>query len=572
MVSLRLVPFKVCLACALLGGAAPAFRLSAQDDPSARAQREARAAQRAFEHYRRRRLPLVPPHGDKCELNIGRFCYWDNNKDRPFPPEPSDITAERERLRTALERSALHAPQDDWVLGQRVRYALEAGDSAAAHALIDKCGGTAWWCAALAGVVWHAEGKESRAAEAFATALGTMPDSLHCSWLDVRPWLPPEAAERASHSSCAELAALGERLFWMASPLFTWRPEAVRNEWFARRTVTSLAEGTLLPSGLAWGDDAAELALRFGWPSSWGREQEPGRLTDPFDLRVIGREPAPSWSLVPTARALASPFTATPEDWVLSGAVAPPMRYAPTGLRRLAPLPVQVARFRRDTAMHLVIVYDVTDSVVRSATAGVPAAVLTVAPDSVLVSARGEVGARRGVFAFDAPRRSALAAVEVVDSVQALAARWRAGIEPLAPDALVSDLLVGRAGDTTAASLEEALPFATASPRVPAGSALLLYWECYAPASPTTPVTVTLRLVPGRPKGIARLFRALGLGRRAAPIALKWNDTGRPDGSPGRSLRLGLPSGTRGRYRLELVVAGDTRRGRATRELMLTER
>jgi hypothetical protein len=134
MVSPRLVPFTVCLACALLGGAAPAVRLSAQHDPSARAQREARAAQRAFEHYRRRRLPLVPPHGDKCELNIGRFCYWDNNKDRPFPPEPSDIAAERERLRTVLERSALHAPQDDWVLGQRVRYALEAGDRDALHA------------------------------------------------------------------------------------------------------------------------------------------------------------------------------------------------------------------------------------------------------------------------------------------------------------------------------------------------------------------------------------------------------------------------------------------------------
>jgi hypothetical protein len=99
-----------------------------------------------------------------------------------------------------------------------------------------------------------------------------------------------------------------------------------------------------------------------------------------------------------------------------------------------------------------------------------------------------------------------------------------------------------------------------------------LYWECYAPASPANPVTVTLRLVPHGPKGIARIFHALGLGHRAAPISLKWTDTGRPDGSRGRSLRLGLPPRTRGRYRLELVVAGDTRRGRATRELMLTER
>src|SRR5919205_1052166 len=72
-----------------------------------------------------------------------------------------------------------------------------------------------------------------------------------------------------------------------------------------------------------------------------------------------------------------------------------------------------------------------------------------------------------------APQRAALAAVEVVDSVHALATRWRSGLAPLAPDALVSDLLVGRAGETTTpATLDEALPFATASLRVPAGSAL----------------------------------------------------------------------------------------------------
>jgi hypothetical protein len=422
--------------------------------------------------------------------------------------------------------------------------------------------------------VWHAEGAEARATEAFETALGIMPDSLHCSWLDVRPWLPEETAKHTSHASCAELAALGERLFWMAAPLHTWRPQAVRNEWFARRTVTALTEGTLLPSGLPWGDDAAALAIRFGWPTSWGREQEPGRhLSDPFDLPVVGHEPAPSWSLVPAHSALVSPLTASPEDWILSGAVAPPMRYAPVGLRRLAPLTVQVARFRRDTAMRLVIAYDATDSVADVATASVPAVVLTTAPDSVLATQRGETGARRGVLTLDAPQRTALAAVEVVDSVHAMAARWRAGLEPLAPDALVSDLLVGRGGETTTpATLEEALPFATATLRVRAGSTLVLYWECYAPASLATPVPVTLRLVPHRPKGIARLFRALGLGHRAAPISLKWTDTGRPDGSHGRSLRLGLPPRTRGRYRLELVVAGDTRRGRATRELVLTER
>src|ERR671922_293322 len=89
---------------------------------------------------------------------------------------------------------------DDWIRGQRVRYALEARDAAAARALVAECGGTAWWCDALAGLVWHAEGEEARAARAFAAALRAMPDSLRCAWLDARAWLPPRAAKRARHA------------------------------------------------------------------------------------------------------------------------------------------------------------------------------------------------------------------------------------------------------------------------------------------------------------------------------------------------------------------------------------
>lgn len=569
------------LVLALTGCAVLAMKAPAQERTAKQAVHDARHAQRSFESYRRRRLPLARPHGKRCEVTIGRLCYWDDNDDDPLPPEPAGIAAERERLRATFDDAARLAPGDDWIAGQRVRYALESGDTAAARALVANCAGSPWWCAALAGLVWHEVGDEAQASRAFTTALRAMPDTLRCAWLDVRLWLPDDAPKAMRESECGDRPAIANRLFWLTEPLLTWRPDAARNEWFARQTLIAITEHTALPSGLAWGDDIAETGVRFGWPRRWAREEVPGSLAaDPFNVPIVGHEPRPSWSFVPEPRALVAPATAAPDDWHLSDVVAPPMRYAPVGIETLDALPVQLARFRRDTLVRVVAVYDASDfardpladdALARAATA-VPAAVVAAAPESALAAVRVRAGILRGAIAVDVPPRPALTAVEVVDSAHARAARWRAGLEPLAHDALVSDLLVGLAGNAPVpATLADAIPLATASLRFPVGSTLALYWECYAPASPTTPVRVTLRLVPHAPGLGGRIARALGLSRARTPLALEWMDQGRPDGATGRSLRLSLPAIGPGRYRLELVVARDTVRGRATREIELAE-
>jgi hypothetical protein len=536
------------------------------------AEHEARSAQRGFESTRRMRLPVTSPHGSPCEVTIGRLCYWDDNDDTPLPAEPLAIHREREKLRDALARAAANAPESDWIVGQRVRYALEAHDTADARAIVAACTSTPWWCHALTGLVQHTYGEDSLAAIAFTAALSAMPNAQRCEWLDVRPWLPSDAAKPLKRASCDARAEAAERLFWVAAPLLTWRPTAARNEWLSRKALATLLRGTALPSGLGWGDDIAEVSLRFGWPVRWAREDRDPRMGDPFNVPVMGHEPTPSWSFVPSAHAIAHPDSAAPEDWTLTHATDPPMRYAPAGLRRIVPLAVQVARFRRDSAMRVVAAYDITDTLLAdSTTAAIPAAVIGVAPDSTLARARGDSGSVRGTLVLDAAPRAALAAVEVVDSTHALAARWRAGLAPLSPDALVSDILVGRAGDgPVPTTLEGALPFATASLSVPTGSTLALYWELYAHPTAAAPVTVTLRVVPHRPGLGSRVARVFGLAHEKTPIALQWRDPGTPDGNLGRSLRLALPSVQPGRYRLELVVAGDTLRGRATRELIIT--
>jgi hypothetical protein len=550
---------------ALLAGTLPAQRTAKA------AEHDARSAQRGFETTRRMRLPTTPPHGSSCEVTIGRLCYWDDNDDAPLPAEPFAITREREKLRDALDRAAVDAPASDWIVGQRVRYALEAHDTAGVRTIVSGCAATEWWCAALVGLVRHTLGEDSLASVAYDDALRAMPDTARCAWLDVRIWLPHDAAKLLDHASCAERAEAAERLFWVAAPLLTWRPAAARNEWLARQTMAMILKGTALPSGLGWGSDVADVSLRFGWPVRWAREDRDPRMGDPFDVPVMGHEPTPSWSFVPSPRAIATPDSAVPDDWVLSHVAAPPMRYAPAGLRKIVPLTVQIARFRRDSSTRVVVAYDASsDMAPDSSAAAIPAALVAAAPDSVLTRAHGDTGAVHGALLLDAPLRSALAAVEVVDSSHAAAARWRAGVAPLASDALVSDILVGRAGGAPVpTTLDGALPLAVASLTVPEGSTLALYWEQYVHPSAAAPVTITLRLVPHRAGLAGRVVHALGIGSEKTPIALEWSDPGVPDERAGRSLRLALPSVAPGRYTLELVVAGDTLRGRATREIVV---
>ncbi|MBX6330469.1 MAG: hypothetical protein IRY91_01345, partial [Gemmatimonadaceae bacterium] len=459
---------------------APPGALAGQRAPERHelAEKEARTAQRIFESYRRVRLPHTAPHGGPCTVTIGRLCYWDDNDDPPLPAEPLSIAAARTRLRARLDVAADDAPESDWILAQRVRYALEDADTAAAEALVSRCAPASWWCHALGGLVWHELGDEARSARAFDRALAQMPDTLRCAWLDVGMWLPSGTDRSMRDAPCADRPAVARRLFWLAAPFLTWHAEAVRNEWFARHVMGLVTRGTALANGLTWGNDVLETSLRFGWPVQWAQEDRAGQI-DPLHPPIVGMEPRPSWSFVPAARAVGAPPLASPGDWELSGATAPPMRAAVPGVHRIVPLDVQIARFRRGSAQRVVAAFEVRDSVlIDSAAAGVPAMLLASAPDSTLAVARGPAGALRGALTVDAPAESALAAVEVVDSAHGLGARWRGGLLPLPAGALVSDLLIGRAGSAPVPStLEGALPLAVPTLAVPEGSTLALYWE-----------------------------------------------------------------------------------------------
>lgn len=577
------------LACAsLLAASLPRVSAAAgaQHERSP-AERAAGDAQRDFERSRRLQLPRVAARGGGCDVTIGRFCYWDDNSDSPLPVERPKVVRARARLRAALDSLGALDPTSDHIAGQRVRYALDAGEPLSATEFLDDCAATVWWCQALRGLAWHRAGKESRSAAAFDSAIAAMPDTLRCAWLDIEAWLPPGTHLSASdHPDCAEQERLSARVFWLAAPLLSWHPSAARDEFLSRRTLITIIAGTVTPQHLSWGSDQVELTLRFAWPTSWAREDEPVGMLPAPEIRVVGHGPAPSFSVVPNRHALERPFEAAPGDWKLSGDRTPPMRYAPGWLAMIDTLPVQLARFVRadGDSMVVVAVYDARESLGDSAvgrsewgdsargdsgSAVRAAALLAVAPDSTLAIGR-RAGAPSGAITIESASRSALAAVEVVDSARSRAARWRGAVAPLPRSALVSDLLVGMAGaGVPPMLLDSAARHAIAALRVSAGDTIALYWESYARATPDDPAHVALRVVPLSAGVFTRIARWFGLARAEPPIALEWDDSGGAVARLGRSLRVAIPDMPEGRYRIELVVESGGERGTAAREIVV---
>jgi hypothetical protein len=136
----------VTLSALIVAGAAPSFQQSAGPSqaadalapvrPSApavtsrdstRAWRVARRAQGDFESLRRRLLPhatLVGATG--CDAVVGRYCFLQQVASDP-PQEALEVVAARARLLTILDSLGAMIPGDRWILGQRVRYLIEAG-------------------------------------------------------------------------------------------------------------------------------------------------------------------------------------------------------------------------------------------------------------------------------------------------------------------------------------------------------------------------------------------------------------------------------------------------------------
>jgi hypothetical protein len=163
---------------------------------------------------------------------------------------------------------------------------------------------------------------------------------------------------------------------------------------------------------------------------------------------------------------------------------------------------------------------------------------------------------KRGAIALVGPSTPRLMSLEVAgNATQKRAARARYAVQPLPADARISDVLLLTRGESgLTPMLETILPNVQGTQTVLGGSTVGLYWESYQRATPTAPLTVSIQATRLNATFLERARGALRLGAKVTPVSVRFNDVGRPDNEPGRSISLSFPQVPPGQYRLDVSV------------------
>jgi len=539
----------------------PPTPVAAPVSASAGATAYARQAQSEFERARREGLGFSSGGANsEPDVQFGTIFYWNNNNDVPPRPERPEIAQARRTLLQSLREAALQAPTDDWIAGQRVKYAIEQKDFADANVAVAGCRATGWWCAALTGLVKHSQNDAPGAERAFNTALNTMGEQQRCDWQNIAPWLRKADSLAYLAKSCTDRLAYNTRVFWLGKPFAHLDGNDLRNELLARRTFNLIEVNSATVYG-PWKPEFGETQLRYGWPVSWSKQNTIVSRRGDMVSSTIGHEPTPSHDFIPSDIALKQPFLATSTDYPFNARYAQ-MRYAPRyAAGGFQDLGGQFVRFLRGDSTLLVGAYVLEGKARYERGKTRVALVLERGPEVRLsrivkdgMPLRGAVVTNAGLF-----RDTLLASLEVLSETRKFAGRVRTGVAPIEKDAMLSDLLLlavrvadaGTAGLAGIATLESVLPSALGGTDIGDGQSFGVFWEYYGGPGATVTISIT-------PVDTASGFRRLGSlfrgGGRDGGASLRIPDPAQPDGGPGRRLTLTMPEAKPGRYRLAVEV------------------
>jgi hypothetical protein len=532
--------------------------------------KRARSAQSSFERARRYSLPERGRPAGRCDVHLGRYCWWYDDYPESLPPEPAAITRRRAELLATLDLLGTVHPGDEWIAGMRVYYRIDAKDVGSADSVARSCAATTWWCLALSGYTKHVLGRSAAAESAFAGALAEMSIADRCAWRDISVLLPSDTRKRYEKLACPERRALEDRYWLLSRPQLAAEANEWRTEFYVRRVLARLAERAATPQAGSWGRDAAELVLRYGWPVGWSRVEQPLYMSG--EPSVVGHDPVPSFNFAPVEALLDTLTTAEDDGWDLHLRISE-SRFAPRLVRHVAPVGVQIARFRRGDSVLVVSAYAASHDSLgapSSATLGVTF------PDGTTRAAAAAEG-RAGTASLMLEASPTLAGVEIVDTTTHTLARARALLR--APDSAsglaLSDLLLFRIRDETPqtvdAALERAIPGDTLSRERPVG----IYWETYGVAEygEGFDVGVTVeRIDRSWFRGARQLLR---LAAPDNPLRLRWNDArpAAPGQAVSRAISLDLRNQHGGRYRITVgLIRADGAIVSSAREIDLRER
>jgi len=520
---------------------------------SARDARRARNEQASFERARRAFLPADPGAEGRCDVHVGRFCWWSDETRPELPPEAPSVVARRALLISLFDSlSAVH-PGDDWIVGMSVHYRLESHDAVGADSAARACRGTSWWCAALTGYAAQSRGDLATADSAFSASLAAMPEDQRCQWTDIHTLLPGDARGRYEKLPCAERAAVDARYWAFGRPRLASAANDWRSEFLARRVQAWLARRSLTPQGLSWGDDSEELLLRYGWPVRWSRVERPFATLTP-EISVVGHDPWPSFDFGPREELLDSLAADMGDDgWDLHSRQSA-ARYAPHRVERVVPLSSQLARFRRGDTTLVVGAFFIGDDSIRAPDARLAA---TLGDGTTHVSAPDST--MSGTTTLLLPGEPLLSGIEITDSASSTLARSRIIFASRATSARrLSDLLLYRGGGDPPEALDSALTRAIPSEREQRDQPLGVYWEAYHAGNPddSTHVSITVERIDHSFFRSAR--QRIGLSDDDSPLKMNWTDS-RPviGGTSTYAVSLDLSNLSNGRYRITLTLSGD---------------
>ncbi|MEP6778804.1 MAG: hypothetical protein ABJC26_02865 [Gemmatimonadaceae bacterium] len=524
------------------------------------------------------------------------------------------IGADRAELIATLELLHRQAPRDVFIIGQLVRFMVDARRFDEAILTATQCRADAAWCAALRGYALASDSKLAAADSAFELTTRLTPAVSRCEWTDISAILFLEEREQYRRLNCVARDSLTREYWWLARPLLidVSAPHARRVEHYRRKVMVILHASLpfdemndMRPS--RGGDAVIEMLLRYGWPTltSWsGDSVDTGHDNYLASRNVPSARPytGPEYSYGRVRfgtkwSAVVDPFSADTLTWDLR----PPFNKIennmpnPNNLRTWWPvehmrfsggtvtqLPAgQTAFFRRPQFVRVLTALE-TGTALRGDTDETSRATLVAStgPDSVALVAESAVSsAGRVAFMGNISSRPVLMGIESRGTPShPLTARTRFGVKPPQTlDSLPSGEIAISAPVFFAALSTDAQPrdltalsqVMLGSTAVQQGSKVGLFWETYG-ASQSDSVRYTVQIK--RMDAIGLLYR-IGAILRVVDLpvtstAISWQEIRREEvvqsGSNAASLSVSIAAGSilldvaslsRGTYMIDVTAA-----------------
>lgn len=531
---------------------------------SAEVAKELRAHQRRFERIRREHLPWTWPSSGPCDERIGRFCFTfgDRDDDERWErfTDPPEVVAAREELIDALVTAVRNFPDHWWMVGQLVRYLVEADRPEEAVSVARRCrvpAPDAWWCDALAGFSHHGAGRYVEAERTFDDALHGMPAENRCEWTDLSDLLRGEVHGDYRDLECTERDSLQRRIWWLSDPFMSQPGNEARTEHYSRWVMDRLQEDAESVEPTSWGNDLRRITIRYGWPDGWERLRRGATHIGPPDVTShYGRG---ARTFIAASDAVEQPYAMPADDWDFDPDRPRSEHAVAFALNGVEPLKIQTALFRIADSIVVAAHYEVTDDGLTDSTDTRAFLVASRDPDHQPAMAHARHRGRHGVLALAMPAAPHVIAVEVLAPAERRAGWARFGIDPPV-EMVASDLLTVRAADSLPETLDAALAIARPPRAYRAGERVALYWEVYAaPAEAAIPIRADLA-VGKRGKSIFRRIAELTpFASDDPPVHISWTDI-KPAGDAvfRRSVAVDLPSAlSSGDYRIRIAIEID---------------